>query len=233
MFIATGRSRCEIFDAYLAPGFDGIIGAAGGYVEVEGKVIENTSMTKEESDRIISILEENNIKFSAETDRAVYNSGETQEFLKNVFISLGRDVKTDMFYNLMTRTENFDSIEGINKILYYDTDITVDEMRQRLGDRYTIIPSTIKEFGNNGGEINIKDVTKARGIEKILEYFGGSAEDTAAVGDSDNDIEMLKIANTAVAMGNSSKNLIKYADFVTDDVNEDGLSKAIYYILNK
>ena len=233
MFIATGRSRCEIFDAYLAPGFDGIIGAAGGYVEVEGKVIENTSMTKEESDRIISILEENNIKFSAETDKAVYNSGETQEFLKNVFISLGRDVKTDMFYNLMTRTENFDSIEGINKILYYDTDITVDEMRQRLGDRYTIIPSTIKEFGNNGGEINIKDVTKARGIEKILEYFGGSAEDTAAVGDSDNDIEMLKIANTAVAMGNSSKNLIKYADFVTDDVNEDGLSKAIYYILNK
>ena len=56
VFIATGRSRCEIFDAYLAPGFDGIIGAAGGYVEVEGRVIESTSMTKEESDMIISIL---------------------------------------------------------------------------------------------------------------------------------------------------------------------------------
>lgn len=233
VFIATGRSRCEIFDSYLAPGFDGIVGAAGGYVEVEGRVIESTSMTKEESDRIIGILEENNIKFSAETDRAVYNSSETQEFLKDVFISLGRDIKTDQFYNMMTRIENFDNIEGINKMLYYDTDITVDEMRKRLGDRYTIIPYTIKEFGNNGGEINIKDVTKARGIEKILEYFGGSAEDTAAIGDSDNDIEMLKIANTAVAMGNSSKNLIKHADFVTDDVNEDGLAKAIYHILNK
>lgn len=233
VFIATGRSRCEIFDSYLAPSFDGIIGAAGGYVEAEGKVIESNSMTKEESDRIINILENNKIKFSAETNETVFNNRETQEFLRNVFVSLGRNVESDLFYNMMTRTESFNNIEGINKILYYDTDITVDEMRKILGDRYTIVPYTIREFGRNSGEINIKGVTKAKGIEIILNYFGGSREAAAAIGDGENDIEMLKFANTAVAMGNSSEKLIKYADFVTDDVDNNGLSKAIYYIINR
>lgn len=233
VFIATGRSKCEIFDNVLDIGFDGIIGAAGGYVEAEGRVIESISMTKDESDRIINILSENNIKFSAETDKTVFNNGETQEFLRDVFTSLGRDVEKDLFYNMMTRIENFNGIAGINKILYYDTDITIDEMRGKVGERYAIVPYTIKEFGRNSGEINIKGITKAKGIEKILEYFGGRQEDTAAIGDSDNDIEMLKFAHTAVAMGNSSKNLIKYADFVTDDINKDGLCKAVYYILNK
>lgn len=35
VFLATGRSKCEIFDYILDIGFDGIVGAAGGYVEVE------------------------------------------------------------------------------------------------------------------------------------------------------------------------------------------------------
>lgn len=233
VLLATGRSKCEIFDNVLDIGFDGIVGAAGGYVEVEGKVIESNSMTKEEAERIINILNSHNIKFSAETDESVYNNGKTQEFLKDVFTSLGRDTETDLFYNMMTKTENFDNVYGINKILYYDTDLLIDDMRKLTGEKYNIIPYTVKEFGRNSGEINIKGVTKEKGIVKILEYYGGSREDTAAIGDGDNDIEMLKFANTGIAMGNSSKNLIKWADYVTDDVNKNGLSSAVYYILGE
>lgn len=233
VFLATGRSKCEIFENVLDIGFDGIVGAAGGYVEVEGKVIESNSMTKEEAERIINILNSRNIKFSAETDESVYNNGKTQEFLKDVFTSLGRDTETDLFYNMMTKTENFDNVYGINKILYYDTDLLIDDMKKLTGEKYNIIPYTVEEFGRNSGEINIKGVTKEKGIVKILEYYGGSREETAAIGDGDNDIEMLKFANIGIAMGNSSKNLIKWADYVTDDVNKNGLSSAVYYILGE
>lgn len=231
VFLATGRSKCEIFDYVLNIGFDGIVGAAGGYVEVEGKVIESNTMTKKESDSIIELLEKNNIKFSVETDNNVFNNKATQEFLKQVFISLGRDIETDLFYNMMTRVENFNDIQGINKILYYDTEIVIDDMRDKIGKEYTIVPYTIKEFGRNSGEVNIKGVTKAKGIQKVIEFYNGSVEDTIAIGDGDNDIEMLNFANIGIAMGNSSKNLLKYADFMTDDVENNGLSSAIYKFL--
>ena len=123
VFLATGRSKCEIFDYILKIGFDGIVGAAGGYVEANGKVIESNAMSKADSDTIINILENEGIKFSIETDNGVFNNGETQEFLKSVFTNLGRDVETDLFYNMMTRVENFDSMANVNKILYYNTNI--------------------------------------------------------------------------------------------------------------
>ncbi len=231
VFLATGRSKCEIFDYILDIGFDGIVGAAGGYVAVEGRVIESCSMTKEEAGRIIDILEKNNIKFSAETDENVYNNKHTQEFLKDVFIRLGRNIETDYFYNMMTRTDNFKEIENINKILYYDTDILIEDMRKMVGEKYTIVPYTIKEFGRNSGEVNIKGVTKAKGIQKVLDYYGGSINDTIAIGDGVNDIEMLKFANTGIAMGNSSESLFKHADYVTDNVENNGLASAFYKYL--
>ena len=174
VFLATGRSKCEIFDYILNIGFDGIVGAAGGYVEANGSVIESNAMTKADSDIIIKILENEGIKFSIETDNGVFNNGKTQEFLKYVFTSLGRDIETDLFYNMMTKVDNFDNMENVNKILYYDTNILIDDMRNRVGEKFTIIPYTVKEFGYNSGEINIKGVTKEKGIITMLEYFGGN-----------------------------------------------------------
>lgn len=231
VFLATGRSKCEIFDYVIDIGFDGIVGAAGGYVEIEGKVVESRSMTKAESERIINILEKNNIKFSVETDSSVYNNKKTQDFLREVFISLGRNIETDLFYNMMTGVNNFKEIEGINKILYYDTDILIEDMRKKVGEKYTIVPYTIKEFGRNSGEINIKGITKAKGMERVLEYYGGNIKDTIAIGDGGNDIEMLKFANTGIAMGNSSEILLKCADFITDNVENNGLASAVYKYL--
>ena len=65
----------------------------------------------------------------------------------------------------------------------------------------------------------------------MLEYFGGEVKDTIAIGDGSNDAEMLKFANIGLAMGNSSQSLLKYADYVTDTVDNDGLASAIYKYL--
>ena len=52
-------------------------------------------------------------------------------------------------------------------------------------------------------------------------------KDTIAFGDSSNDKEMLKTVNTAVVMGNGSDDIKQYADFITDDIDNDGLAKAM------
>ena len=60
----------------------------------------------------------------------------------------------------------------------------------------------------------------------FLEYVGIDRKDTVAVGDRPNDLEMLQYAAEGAAMENAAESLKSAADFVTDDVDEDGLYHA-------
>ena len=46
IYLCTGRSKAEIYDFITEVGFDGVIGAAGGFIEVQGKEIFHEAMEK-------------------------------------------------------------------------------------------------------------------------------------------------------------------------------------------
>ena len=55
-----------------------------------------------------------------------------------------------------------------------------------------------------------------------------------AIGDGNNDVEMLEYANYGVAMGNATELARKAAKYITDTNENDGVAKAIKkYALNK
>lgn len=68
---------------------------------------------------------------------------------------------------------------------------------------------------------------KAVGVQATMERFGWVSEEVMAFGDGENDAEMLKLAGVGVAMGNAMGQLKEVADHVTDDVEKDGVSKAL------
>ena len=51
--------------------------------------------------------------------------------------------------------------------------------------------------------------------------------DTIAFGDGKNDISMLKSVKTGIAMGNAVDELKEIATFVTENVLDDGIFKAL------
>ena len=55
------------------------------------------------------------------------------------------------------------------------------------------------------------------------------------LGDAANDIEMLTFSGIGVAMGNAKPEVKAYADYVTDDIDNDGWAKALkhYEIIDK
>ena len=55
-------------------------------------------------------------------------------------------------------------------------------------------------------------------------------EDTVAIGDSNNDLPMLQCAHTSIAMGNSSKQVLEAADYITTDVDKDGIWNALKWL---
>ena len=52
-------------------------------------------------------------------------------------------------------------------------------------------------------------------------------EDTIAFGDGGNDITMIEHAAIGVAMGNANEGVKKIADYITDDVDNDGIFNAL------
>ena len=70
-------------------------------------------------------------------------------------------------------------------------------------------------------------------MEIMVRYLGESMDSTVGVGDGENDIKMVSACNLGIAMGNACRQLKDCADFVTSDIDDDGLAKAIYYAMEK
>ncbi len=83
-------------------------------------------------------------------------------------------------------------------------------------------------------EINDENATKGAALKALSEKLGISLSECMAIGDNGNDVDMLKTAGVSVAMGNSSKEALEAAKFVTGNCNDFGFRDAIYkYILDK
>ena len=76
-------------------------------------------------------------------------------------------------------------------------------------------------------EITHPEAHKGRALEKVCDLLGIPAENTMALGDSGNDIAMLRRAGLGVAMGNAPDFVKEAADVITDRYDEDGAAKAI------
>ena len=78
-----------------------------------------------------------------------------------------------------------------------------------------------------------KGSTKATAVEKIMARLNIGRENIIAIGDGENDIEMIKNAGYGVAMLNAPEAVKKTARMITKYTNnEDGVGKIIEEILN-
>lgn len=76
------------------------------------------------------------------------------------------------------------------------------------------------------------EASKGQGLAYLARHLGIPREEVMAIGDYDNDVDMVKWAGWGVAMGNASPRLLAVADEVVPSLQEDGAAVAIErYIL--
>ena len=75
--------------------------------------------------------------------------------------------------------------------------------------------------------INSKGIDKASGFEQVMKMLSVTHDDVIAIGDSDTDIPLFKIAKTSVALGNSSDFVQSQASFSVTSKSGDGLIEAL------
>jgi Cof subfamily protein (haloacid dehalogenase superfamily) len=76
-------------------------------------------------------------------------------------------------------------------------------------------------------EVTPPSASKGNALAFLAERYGIPQAETIAVGDSDNDISMIRWAGLGVAMGNAAPEVIAVADCVAPSVYDDGLAAVI------
>lgn len=89
-------------------------------------------------------------------------------------------------------------------------------------------------FSTNGRDFEVlpAGADKGRALALLGVMYGFALDEIAAVGDSDNDLAMLKAAGYPVAMGNGTENVKKIAKYITASNQENGVAQAIRHILD-
>ncbi len=100
-----------------------------------------------------------------------------------------------------------------------------DDQRELLED--ILDECRITSWSPTGIDIVPRGGGKAVGIEKYLVAEGIDRARTMAFGDGENDVDMLEYVEIGVAMGNGCDETKAAADYVTSDIDEDGIAAAL------
>jgi Cof subfamily protein (haloacid dehalogenase superfamily) len=96
------------------------------------------------------------------------------------------------------------------------------ELRAIFQDRLTVLRS--HELFT---EVTPPNASKGKALAFLADRYGIAQAETIAVGDSDNDISMIRWAGLGVAIGNAAPEVIAAADWVAPSVFDDGLAVVI------
>ena len=75
--------------------------------------------------------------------------------------------------------------------------------------------------------INSKGINKANGFLEVMRMFSAKKEDVIAIGDSETDIPLFKMAGMSVALGNASEEVRQYAMISVPGHAGDGVIEAL------
>ena len=115
--------------------------------------------------------------------------------------------------------------DGVHKILLMDPspEKLTDMVRQPLEELAKQNDSGVTQAIPTMLELLPSGCSKARGVREICRVLGvDPASELLALGDAENDVEMLQEASIGVAMGNACPVAQEAADFVMSETNNDG-----------
>ena len=215
VFISTGRQYGSI-DNLGDLQFDGYITLNGGYCMAgTDKVIYKHSIAEEDIDALLEYeKEKGTFPCSFVTDEGIflnYKDDKVEEVFR--LINFPEPPKQPLQYMKGRTVYQLLAFFGPGE----EDNSVMTVLRHCESTRWNPLFADIIPAGSNKGV----------GVDKIIEYFGISLDETMAFGDGGNDILMLQHVGIGVAMGNAGDEVKKKADYVTASVDEDGVYKAL------
>lgn len=86
------------------------------------------------------------------------------------------------------------------------------------------------QFSECGFDVAPKGVHKGAGLQTLMKYLHINKEEVVCFGDNYNDLEMMEVAGTRIAMGNAVEAVKEKADYITAASDQDGIAQGLRYL---
>ena len=208
-FICTGRTLSCIHPKLLELPWAGIVCLAGGYVELDGRIVRNAAMSPGLLQRLAPYLEQSDevIRFEG-LDRVVRMSADAPD----------GDGYARTVGDAVTQLEHYNAY----KILMSTPLASRIAQDEELGPLLCL-----NELELEVTEISPRECTKRAGISAVLDALGPDHGTVYGIGDASNDIALMEAVDVGIAMGNAPDFLKEKADYVTDSFDHDGVVTAL------
>lgn len=208
-FICTGRPLSYVrnhFSQYA----DGFICHNGRLAVMNDKVIYDHPMPKDMIAAVTERLDRIGAGYVFFEPECAYYTGEREGFermqqvWKPGFLKEGFDPEHAKVYN-------FD--------VFFRDRAMRDAIEAALSDMCIMNP----HGPHPSADMTIIGIDKGSALKAVGEYLNVSPENLYAFGDGMNDICMLDAAGHGIAMGNAMPEVKKHAEYVTEDIDRDGI----------
>lgn len=224
--LSTGRAICELSDyqkEFAKIQYGICESGALVYDFKNNKIIDQSTFPIDTINEIIAA--------SKQEDTAMHVFSNGIAYLSHHDFTTLEEHHMGEYKGLYTRVVTFvdDTIpyllnKKIEKVNLYHLN---SEARARTYERLKDLPVALAFAETTSLEISPLNVSKGFGLLKLCKHLDLNIEETIAVGDSNNDLEVLKTAGLAVAMKNAINEVKEICDVIVADNDHDGCKEAI------
>lgn len=210
-----------------------VIASNGAYIKnnYDDIAILEIPMPKDIAIEIYSIVKKHGLSVNFNSWNTLLRENEVPKThsysIMNDYLPEDKKVRFIVTKDLISEINNFEG--NILKGIVINDDENKDnlwaakeELKTTFGDKLHVVSS-----GSNNFEVMMGSTSKGMATSYLAGTLNIKPEEVMCIGDSENDLSMIKFAGLGVAMGNGLDLIKKVADYITDTNNNDGVAKAI------
>ncbi|EIT85802.1 Cof-like hydrolase [Fictibacillus macauensis ZFHKF-1] len=241
--IATGRSldeaRFTLDEAQLTLPLICVNGAE--ILDENRKKVSSVPISFERYEMMAKVLMEQDVYFEIYGSDGTYTNDREQAFevMKDIVLTSNPEASEEDVHKAALMRFKLGLVHHIDsyETLFQKQDFEIYKLLAFSShhEKLSKAAQQLKEMGdlavsssaNNNLEITNKAAQKGLALLDFAAHANISLENTMAIGDNYNDVSMLEMAGTSVAMGNAEAEIKAIASYVTKSNEESGVAHAI------
>lgn len=231
VLLCTGRPVSMLPPTILGAGFDGLVASAGAYVEVGGEVLLDRRFPTDLAASTVAALDEHDAVYVLESQESLHVPPAAVARLRTIIEAHfrrgpdGRATGSSAILDSMRPITNPKAV-SFAKISVFDAPIPMELLARQIGEAIAVVENSIADEGRHAGELYQRGISKADGVAAVAAHLGINRGDTIAIGDGQNDLEMIAYAGVGIAIEGSSPELLALADRTAAPPHREGLVAA-------
>ncbi len=214
VFLCTSRPYHSMYHfgvMDLGIHWDGWVACAGGVSCIKNKIIYEEPLDEKTVRSFVKLAQKEGLMMQLVTPKSRYYTAEKNEYYQKFAETFEEpDAPVHPYHG-----------KRVSTMLLFAPESYDEEFKQAFPQL------SFFRFHEYGIEVTDQPKSKGRGAKAILDALGISKDEAIGFGDDYADITMKDGVGTFVAMGNAREEVKKEANFITADIDDDGIAKGL------